>query len=74
MALNRIESHSGLAQKEIPFYLLDLIQHRSLSNAIAQQFNVVHESPQLLLIKDGECILDASHTGISADEVLSMLP
>lgn len=50
-------------------YFLDLIAHRDLSSYIAETFQVHHESPQILLIKDGECILDASHSDISADEV-----
>jgi bacillithiol system protein YtxJ len=54
-------------------YFLDLIQHRDISNQIAQLFQIHHESPQLLLIKDGECVLDLSHGEISVEEALSVL-
>jgi bacillithiol system protein YtxJ len=54
----------------IDFYYLDLINHRSLSNALAQLFGVVHESPQVLLIKNGECVYDESHSGIRMDDIL----
>ena len=57
----------------VPVYFLDLIKHRDISNQIAQDFQVHHQSPQLLLIKDGECILDQSHSGISIEEALSEL-
>ncbi|MDB5143865.1 MAG: ytxJ [Mucilaginibacter sp.] len=57
----------------IPVYFLDLIKHRDISNQIAQDFQVHHQSPQLLLIKDGECILDQSHGGISIEEALTEL-
>lgn len=50
-------------------YFLDLISHRDISSAIAEVFQVHHESPQTLLIKDGECILDSSHSDISAEEI-----
>ncbi len=50
-------------------YFLDLIANREISNTIAEIFNVYHESPQVLLIYGGECILDASHGEISADEI-----
>lgn len=50
-------------------YFLDLISHRDISAAIAEIFQVHHESPQTLLIKDGECILDSSHSDISAEEI-----
>lgn len=58
---------------DMPLYFLDLIKYRDLSNKIAQDFSVYHESPQMLLIKDGECILDQSHGSISVDEAMSVL-
>jgi bacillithiol system protein YtxJ len=57
----------------LPLYFLDLIKHRDLSNKIAQDFYVPHESPQMILIKDGECILDLSHGEVSVEEALSVL-
>jgi monothiol bacilliredoxin len=42
-------------------YYLDLISHRNISNAIAQKFAVVHESPQAIVIKDGKATYSASH-------------
>lgn len=53
----------------IDFYYLDLIRYREISNKIAQLFDVHHESPQILLIKNGECVYDESHLSISIDEV-----
>lgn len=50
-------------------YYLDLIAFRSISQAIAERFGVHHESPQILLIRNGECILDASHNGILPAEI-----
>jgi bacillithiol system protein YtxJ len=58
----------------IDFYFLDLIAHRSISNQIAEDFHVFHESPQVILIKDGECIYDESHLGISMDAITAALP
>jgi bacillithiol system protein YtxJ len=49
-------------------YFLDLLAHRDISNAIAQQFDVPHESPQLLVIRDGECINSQSLYDISAEK------
>lgn len=54
-------------------YFLDLLNYRELSNQIAELFHVHHESPQLLLIKDGECILHQSHGDISVAEVNEVL-
>lgn len=57
----------------VNLYFLDILEHRSLSQQIAESFHVHHESPQLILIHNGECILDASHQDISAKEVQEVL-
>jgi bacillithiol system protein YtxJ len=46
------------------FYYLDLIRYRNLSNEIAQLFNVQHQSPQVILLKNGEVVTHASHYDI----------
>lgn len=58
------------APNSITFYCLDLIQHRGISNEIAERFHVFHESPQVLLIHNGECVYDQSHNGIVFQEIL----
>ena len=50
-------------------WFLDLLNHRDISTAIASRYGIEHESPQALLIKNGKCILDASHHFIDLDEV-----
>ena len=58
---------------KITAYYLDLINHRKISDAIAQEFNVHHESPQVIIIKDGKATYDNSHMGISYQEILSQV-
>lgn len=67
MAKSRLER--AVAAQDVDFYYLDLIKYRSISNRIAEDFSVNHESPQVLLIKNGACIYDESHSGISMDEI-----
>lgn len=67
MVLNRLERSE--APENIRFHYLDLLAHRPLSNQIAEDFSVYHESPQVLLIKNGECIYDESHQGIRMEEL-----
>jgi bacillithiol system protein YtxJ len=55
---------------EIDFYFLDLIRYRPLSNKIAEVFKVRHESPQVLMIKDGECVFNESHLGIDMHDIV----
>ena len=71
MALARMERSE--APDSIQFYYLDLLNYRPISNAIAEKFNVYHESPQILLIKNGECVYDESHYGIMMDELLEQV-
>lgn len=59
--------------EHIRFHFLDLIAHRALSNKIAEDFKVHHESPQVLLIKNGECIYEESHMSIHMDEIAGQL-
>ena len=73
MAKRRFELDWENLPDDMPLYFLDLIKHRDLSNKVAQDFSVYHESPQLLLIKDGECVLDQSHGAISVEEALVMV-
>lgn len=70
MALNRLERDWSKEMEHIKAYYLDLINYRETSNAIAETFNVYHESPQVILIKDGKAIYDDSHMSISADRIL----
>lgn len=66
MALNRMErSWNESEMQGVSPYILDLIAYRSLSNRIAELFDVYHESPQVLVIENGKCIYTASHMGIN---------
>lgn len=67
-ALSRLER--SWKNAEIKPYFLDLLSNRPLSNKIAEIFRVDHESPQALLIRDGECCFHVSHMGISYDELV----
>ena len=51
------------------FYYLDLLKHRDISNAIAERFDVVHQSPQLLVLKNGKLVTHDSHYNILDIEV-----
>ena len=56
--------------EQIDFYFLDLIAYRSISNKVSELFDVTHQSPQILLIKDGECVFNESHSEICLEEIL----
>ena len=68
MAKSRLERSEF--PEQIQFHYLDLLQYRDISNKIAEQFGVHHQSPQILLIKNGECIFEETHSAISMDEII----
>jgi bacillithiol system protein YtxJ len=72
MVLKEFESDFDLDEKVTP-YFLDLLEHRDVSNAIAKRFKVEHQSPQLLLIKNGVAIYDVSHSAIDSEDLKSKL-
>ncbi len=69
MAKNRLERQWDIADNNLETYYLDLLRHRDVSAYIAEEFEVRHESPQILLIKDGKSTYDASHLDIRVDEL-----
>jgi bacillithiol system protein YtxJ len=70
MALSRMERNwKGEEAADTAPYLLDLIANRSLSSAVAAEFGVQHQSPQVLLISKGICVYDASHYDISFGDI-----
>lgn len=67
-ALKQFENEFDL-HNQIDAYFLDLLEFRAISNEIASRFGIMHQSPQLLLIKEGKVLYDASHSDIQADEL-----
>ena len=66
--LDRNEAPSG-----INFYLVDLFKHRNISNKIASDFGVRHQSPQVLVINNSKCVYDESHSAIVFDEIEAVI-
>ncbi|WP_046246894.1 bacillithiol system redox-active protein YtxJ [Hymenobacter terrenus] len=72
-AKSKIERQWPDSGLDLPIYYLDLLRFRPLSAQVAEQFGIRHESPQLLLIQDGECRYDASHMGIRLSDVKAVV-
>jgi bacillithiol system protein YtxJ len=72
MVLHRLESR-WKDTDSMPCYFLDLLSHHDISEAIALEFGVKHESPQVLLIKNGKCVYHQSHNGIRAEEIVEVV-
>src|SRR5690606_11901861 len=68
---NRLES--GKLPESFDYYFLDLIKYRNISNEISDRFGVEHESPQVIIIKNGNADYHSSHFGISSKSILQNL-
>lgn len=69
MVLNMFEKNPLLQEDSTDLYFLDLHRYRDVSNEIAQKFQVFHQSPQLLVIKNGQTVDHASHGAITEMEL-----
>ena len=72
VALSRFDRISPTNEGAV-FHLLDLLQHRPLSQSITERFGISHESPQLLVIKKGICSYHANHLEIEPEEVFAQV-
>ncbi|MEW5675740.1 bacillithiol system redox-active protein YtxJ [Flavobacterium enshiense] len=69
MALKQFENTFDFHDKITP-YFLDLLEFRPVSNEIAALFDVTHQSPQLIVVKDGKAVYDASHSDIDSQDLI----
>jgi bacillithiol system protein YtxJ len=66
MAKRRLEN---LDPSIVDVYMIDVISNRSISNRIAEMFDIRHESPQAILLIDGEVIWSGSHGKVQAETI-----
>lgn len=64
MAKNRVDRALSQDKLDLEVYLVDLLRHRQVSNYIADELQVRHESPQLIVVEAGSVVYHASHLAI----------
>ncbi|NIF05246.1 bacillithiol system redox-active protein YtxJ [Chryseobacterium sp. Tr-659] len=69
--LKNFEKEVENSEQEVHVYYLDLLAHRPVSNKIAADFEIRHESPQLIVIENGKPVNNASHQDISLSQIVS---
>lgn len=65
MVMGRFTEAYSLSQDQVDLYYLEIQSNRSISDEIADLFQIRHESPQLLIIKNGVVVVHDSHSGIT---------
>jgi bacillithiol system protein YtxJ len=69
MVLNQFEKGYEKNEDDVTYYFLDLLNFRDVSNAVAEKLNVVHQSPQLIILYNKEILHIESHQGIDIKKV-----
>ena len=69
MVINQFESSYDLTDDQLKLYYLDLLSYRDVSNEVGYKFQVMHQSPQLIVIKNGTAVAHASHHSIQAQSL-----
>lgn len=69
-ALRGMEEVISEVSESVDFSILEVRLQRKLSNYVAEKTGVRHESPQLILMKNGEVVWNASHSAIYPKSVL----
>jgi bacillithiol system protein YtxJ len=70
-AIKQFENDAKTQNELYSFYYLDLITFRAVSNAIAEQFQIMHQSPQLIVMWKGKVVYVASHSDIDFEKAKS---
>ncbi len=68
--LRNFEKEIENLEQKVELYYLDLLAHRPISNKIANDLDVTHQSPQLIVIENGKAINSASHQSISVEQIV----
>ena len=73
MCWNRFQKEFRITEDKMELFLLDLLNFRSISNEIEKLFEVIHQSPQIIVIRNGKAIFNISHEGIDANKMEDFL-
>lgn len=73
MVLRQLESQYDIDPARLDLYYLDLKAFREVSNEVAIRFQVLHQSPQMILIKNGTAVYADSHGSIHAGALAEKL-
>lgn len=66
MVLKHFETAYDVSANHIDLYYLDLLNYRDISSEVGIKFQVMHQSPQLLVIKNGVAVAFESHGAINS--------
>lgn len=68
MALEKLENAEDVP--DLDFYIIDVVQNREVSLYLADKIDLIHQSPQLIQLRNAECIMDRSHWQVEMNEIM----
>jgi len=66
MVMSQFVENYEFTEKDLDLYYLDLLSYREVSNEAGYEFQVMHQSPQIIVIKNGVAVVNASHGAINS--------
>ncbi len=73
MVMNKFVKNYNLTKNDVDLYYLDLLNYRNVSDEVGFKFQVIHQSPQMLIIKNKEAVHSASHYNIDASRIFEFI-
>lgn len=69
MALEKLEAAENIP--DLDYYMIDVLNSRSVSLYLADKIDLIHQSPQLIQLREGACIMDKSHWEVDINSILT---
>ncbi len=73
MVINQFVKQYSFSEKEVDLYYLDILSYRNVSDEVGYKFQVLHQSPQLIVLRNGVAVAHASHGAINAIDIIAYL-
>jgi len=73
MVMNQFIEGYNITEKDLDLYFLDLLSYREVSNEVGYKFQVMHQSPQMIVIKNEIVVSHASHGAINTMDLHAYL-
>jgi bacillithiol system protein YtxJ len=68
----RVQAHLE-AREDLPLGIIRVVEGRPASNRVVEVTGIAHESPQLVLFRDGRAVYDIDNWDITAEAVAEAL-
>ena len=73
VSMNKFVKNYNIPKEDADLYYLDLLNYRSVSDEVGYKFQIMHQSPQVIAIKNGEAVYNASHYAIQTEKILELI-